>query len=47
MAQEYTVTLTLPDLGGGEGGRGEPIHPPPRFSSITFDRDNILERNFG
>ena len=29
--------LTLPDLRG----------PPKAFSSITFDRDKILKRNFG
>ena len=31
---------TLPDLGGSSG-------PPKGFSSITFDRDKILKRNFG
>ena len=35
--------LTLPDLRGGGGG----CQPPKGFSSITFDRDEILKRNFG
>ena len=37
------MRLTLPDLEGE--GRG--VEPTPKaFSSITFDRDNILKRNF-
>ena len=38
----FHLHLTLPDLGGG--GRA---NPTKGFSSITFDRDNILKRNFG
>ena len=35
--------LTLPDLRGGGG-----VEPTPKgFSSITFDRDKILQRHFG
>ena len=32
------IALTLPDLGG---------RVSTGFSSITFDKDNILEQNFG
>ena len=36
--------LTLPDLGGGGGGRAE---QPKSSPSKTFDRDKISKRNFG
>ena len=38
----YFGVLTVPDLRGG--GR---LDPPKGFSSITFDRDKILQRKFG
>ena len=38
---EKPWNLTLPDLKGGSS------RPPKGFSSITFDRDKILKRNFG